>query len=168
MLRQQVLNNLKRAIIAAFLTLSVIGIGNGADLQKGRQALKAKDYQLAYSELKPLAEQGNAIAQYNIGRMYSKGHYVPMNLEKALVWYRKSAEQGHEKALNNLGLAYFLCKGLKQNYQMAYMFFGVAAHLGNERSKKNVGIVAEKLSKKKISQAKKMIKACIAQKIQRV
>ena len=44
------------------------------------------------------AEQGDAYAQYNLGRMYANGEGVPEDFVEAVAWYRKAAEQGHVEA----------------------------------------------------------------------
>ena len=52
------------------------------------------------------AEQGDAKAQYILGRMYENGQGVPQDYKEAVKWYRRSAEQGHSKAQFNLALRY--------------------------------------------------------------
>jgi hypothetical protein len=42
----------------------------------------------------PLAEQGIAPAQNNLGSMFDNGLGVPQNDKNALKWYRLTAEQG--------------------------------------------------------------------------
>ena len=49
-----------------------------------------------------LAEQGDAEAQYELGRMYFLGKGMPRNATKALEWYQKAAEQGNALAQNEL------------------------------------------------------------------
>lgn len=60
--------------------------------------------QTVYSaELQNKAEQGDAKAQYELGRCYNNAKGVEKNLEKAFYWFKKAAEQGLAKAQNNLG-----------------------------------------------------------------
>jgi len=47
-----------------------------ADSQKGLTAYESEDYATALREFEPLAEQGDAFAQYNLGVMYKYGHGV--------------------------------------------------------------------------------------------
>jgi TPR repeat protein len=42
--------------------------------------------------------QGFAVAQFNLGVMYSDGQGVPQNDAEAVRWYRLAAEQGHAGA----------------------------------------------------------------------
>ena len=59
-----------------------------------KQALEKKDYAMAFEELKPLAENGDAEAQYYLGLMYSEGQGRPNNNEEALKWVTKSCRTG--------------------------------------------------------------------------
>ena len=68
-------------------------------LEKAKSAFGAKDYQTAFEIWKSLAEQRNAEAQFNLGRMYSYGRGVKLNHKKAIKWYLLSAEQGDALSL---------------------------------------------------------------------
>jgi len=72
------------------------------DFQKGLNAYKSGDYATALREWKPLAEQGNASAQKNMGVMYERGHGVPQNDKTAVKWYRLAAET-KRRAQKNVG-----------------------------------------------------------------
>ena len=69
---------------------------------------------MIFDELKPLAEQGIAEAQYNLGLMYSNGQGVPRDDEEAVKWYRLAAEQGFAESQTNLGLMYGTGRGVEQ------------------------------------------------------
>tara|TARA_B100000965_G_scaffold62180_1_gene48019 strand:+ start:609 stop:1301 length:693 start_codon:yes stop_codon:yes gene_type:complete len=69
-----------------------------ADFQAGVEAYKAGDYQTALAEWLPLAEAGNADAQFNVGLIHDGGQGVPRDYDKAVYWYRKAAEQGLAEA----------------------------------------------------------------------
>ncbi len=68
------------------------------DYQDGRMAYSRGDYATTLEELRPLAERGNASAQYFIGYMYYKGQGVKKNYAEAVIWLRKAAEQGDARA----------------------------------------------------------------------
>ena len=55
------------------LLLGTIGVSWSADFQKGLTAYQSGDYATALREWKPLAEQGDASAQSNLGVMYQNG-----------------------------------------------------------------------------------------------
>jgi len=91
------------------LTLSLLlssGMASAADFNKGLQAYNSGNFKTTLAEWTPLAEQGYAGAQYNLGFMYDKGKGVPENDKTAVKWYTKAAEQGDAAAQTNLGLMY--------------------------------------------------------------
>ncbi|MBQ7733048.1 MAG: sel1 repeat family protein [Synergistaceae bacterium] len=51
-----------------------------------------------FQEVKRLAEQGDAKAQYNLALMYGKGEGVTQDYYEAVRWYRKATQQGHVNA----------------------------------------------------------------------
>ncbi|MBQ7249238.1 MAG: sel1 repeat family protein, partial [Deltaproteobacteria bacterium] len=57
-----------------------------------------KDESQAVEWYRKAAEQGMAVAQYNLGLMYDHGRGVPKDEGQAMEWYRKAAEQGHAEA----------------------------------------------------------------------
>jgi hypothetical protein len=48
------------------------------------------------------ADQGDAVAQYNLGISYELGEGVSQNTRLAMAWYQKAAAQGHVNAKNRL------------------------------------------------------------------
>ena len=71
-------------------------------LDEGIEALKNGDYKTALIMLRPLAEQGNHNAQYNLGVMHDNGWGVPKDDTEAVKWYREAAEQGDAGAQDAL------------------------------------------------------------------
>ncbi|MEL0293952.1 MAG: tetratricopeptide repeat protein, partial [Alphaproteobacteria bacterium] len=78
----------------------------GADFDKGLTAAKRGDYATALREWMPLAEQGHARAQYNLGLMHHNGYGVEQDDAMALKWWQRAAEQGLADAQYNLGVMY--------------------------------------------------------------
>ena len=66
-----------------------------------------------------LAEEGNPIAQYNLGLMYDNGEGVPQDYAEAMRWYRLAAEQGCADAQYELGYMYENGLGVPQDYAEA-------------------------------------------------
>ena len=60
------------------------------------------DYREAARWFRKAAEQGNVIAQFNLGELYFYGWGVDQNDTEAARWYRKAAEQGYELAVEAL------------------------------------------------------------------
>ena len=102
------------------LLLSIfISFSSYADFQDGRDAYIKGDYKTAFIEWQPLAEQGHAKAQYNLGLMYDNGEGVLKDDKEAVKWYRKAAEQGHAKAQYNLGVMYINGDGVLKDLSKA-------------------------------------------------
>ena len=62
-----------------------------ADFQEGGDAYNRGDYETALKELRPLAEKGNANAQFNLAQMYDKGQGVPQDYQQAARWFTKTS-----------------------------------------------------------------------------
>ncbi|HZF42379.1 MAG TPA: tetratricopeptide repeat protein [Sphingomonadaceae bacterium] len=78
-----------------------------ADVRAGVEAYQRGDYARALAEWRPLADKGDADAQFNLAQAYKLGRGVPANLDTALGFYRKAAAQNHEEAQALLGLLLF-------------------------------------------------------------
>jgi hypothetical protein len=98
--------------------LFLVGCGPTISLsQNAMDAYNRGDYSTALKEWQPLAEQGDANAQYNLGKLYYHGWGVPQDYAQARDWWLKASAQGHLDAKNNLaGLSQsWLDKLSKQN-----------------------------------------------------
>ena len=113
------------------------------DFEKGLAAAQAGDFATALKEWKPLAEAGNASAQYNLGLMYSNGEGVLQDYKEAIKWYRLAAEQGTAKAQYNLGIMYDNGRGVLQDYAEAVKWYRLAAEQGHAKAQNNLGIMYE-------------------------
>jgi len=76
-------------------------------VQAGIAAWQAGDYASAVATWRPLAESGNADAQFNLGQAHRLGRGVPQDLRQAEQWFERAARQRHEQAGTNLGLLLF-------------------------------------------------------------
>jgi uncharacterized protein len=77
------------------------------NVRAGIEAWQAGNYALAIGNWRPLADRGDADAQYNIAQAYFLGRGVPQNANLAEQWYARAARQGHEQAQANYGLLLF-------------------------------------------------------------
>jgi len=89
---------LKHAIAAIILALSVSAPVTAGPLEDADAAIKRRDYTTALRLIRPLAEQGDASAQYNLGVFYDNGLGVPQDLVRAYMWFTLSAAQGKDGA----------------------------------------------------------------------
>ena len=109
---------MKRLLMALVVLTGLIGAGGAVwaqDLNKGMEAYKSGDYVTALKEWRPLADQGNAAAQYNLAFIYNYGNSdagVTQDDAEAVKWFRKAAEQGNAGAQYSLGVYYLQGKGV--------------------------------------------------------
>ena len=89
---------LKRTLAAIILGLSFAAPMAAGPLEDADAAVKRRDYATAVRLIRPLAEQGNANAQYNLGTFYDNGLGVPQDKVRAYMWFSLSAAQGREGA----------------------------------------------------------------------
>jgi TPR repeat protein len=76
-----------RFTAALFLTLFLFASAASAgQIEDGIAAYNAKNYDEAVKLLQPLAEQGNALAQYQLGYMHLYGQGVPKDYAEAWFW----------------------------------------------------------------------------------
>ena len=130
------------SLVLAVALTSMSGHGSLAqDFDKGLTAYKSGDFATALKEWSLLAEQGDAVAQFNLGWTYSTGEGVPQDNTEAFEWYRKSAEQGYAAAQYNLALMYDNGTGVPQDYAQAVEWYRKAAGQGNAAAQYNLGLM---------------------------
>ena len=83
------------ALIAALCAGFTLGLTAPAwaGWDEGVAAFNRGDYATALREWRPLAEQGHADAQNNLGFMYDDGEGVPQDYVQALMWYNLAASK---------------------------------------------------------------------------
>jgi hypothetical protein len=106
-----------------------------ADVKSGVDRWMRGDYAGAIAEWRPLADRGDADAQFNLGQAYKLGRGVTANPGVAQGWYEKAARQGHEQAQVNVGL--LLYNGGRR--QEAMPWIRKAADLGDPRAQYILG-----------------------------
>ena len=79
------------------------------------------------AQLRALAEQGDAVAQNNLGLMYANGRGVPEDDAEAVRWFRMAAEQGNPDAQNDLGIMYTNGRGVPEDDAKAVRWYRLAA-----------------------------------------
>ena len=84
--------------IALVLSIICLFVPAWADFQAGMDAKNRGDFAKALREWQPLAEQGEARAQFYLGLMCAFGRGVPLDLVQAHMWYSLAAGNGHARA----------------------------------------------------------------------
>lgn len=124
-----------------------------ADFDEGLAAAQRGDYATALREWRPLAENGEATAQYNLGIMYENGWGVPQDPAQAVQWYREAAKSGNIRFILHLATMYSLGKGVPTDFVQAYMFFSIAAEMGDSHGVKGRDLHAEAMTSAQITEA---------------
>jgi TPR repeat protein len=108
------------------------------DTQKGLAA-ESGDFASALRYWKPLAEQGNANAQSNVGWIYQHLQSMPRDYRTAVKWYRLAAEQGYIDAQNYLGAMYEKGNGVPHDEKVAMIWYKLAAEQGSIFAQNSLG-----------------------------
>jgi TPR repeat protein len=121
--------------------LALAGPVVAGPLEDATAAFKRGDYATELRLLQPLAQQGNAPAQYYLGTMWGSGRGVPMSEAESVKWYRLAAEQGYADAQEELGFLYFTGYGAPNNYAQAAKWSRLAAEQGNDEAQLYLSIL---------------------------
>jgi V8-like Glu-specific endopeptidase len=130
------------ALALLILLLGLVAPATAAELDDAVAAAHAGDYTAALRRLSPLAEKGDARAQFDIGFMHAYGWGVPRNAAEALTWYRKAADQGLPVAQHFLALAYANGEGVRPDDVEAARWFARAAAQGFAQAQFMRGLMA--------------------------
>jgi TPR repeat protein len=130
---------IRNAFIAVALSLATLSPASAQDFQSGLEAFNRGDFATALREFRPLAEQGDAIAQNKLGWMYNNGRGVPVDDTEAVRWYRLAAEQGNAYAQHQLGTMYLYGEGVPLDDTEAVRWYRLAAEQGNAYAQRDLG-----------------------------
>ena len=155
------MKNLHVLLMVSLLTCAG-GVAIAQDYDAGLKAFQAGDFQTALKEWKPLADQGHAGAQNNLGWMYADGYGVPEDDAGAVRWYRLAADQGDADAQYNLGWMYDNGEGVLRDNVTAHMWFNIAGANGAEDGRDNREKIEWKMTPADISEAQKRARICMA------
>jgi len=119
-------------------------------------AYERGDYETALAVFRPLAEQGDVVAQSNLGVGYDRGQGVPQDYQEAVKWYRRAAEQGEARAQYTLARMYYFGQGIPQDYVFAHMWANLAASQGGEDAVEKRDAIAMKMTPQQIAEAQRL------------
>jgi hypothetical protein len=133
--------NPKYLVAAALLAFAAAPV-SAQSVKAGIEAWQRADYAGAIAIWKPLAEQGDADAQFNLGQAYRLGRGVPLSLSSAKSWFERAAANGHLDAETTLGLLLFqngdhaeglkwLKKAAEKGEPRALLVYGTALYNGD-------------------------------------
>ncbi len=163
-------------VLLVLMSLSLIPGFAVAGYTEGVVAFNKDDYATALKEFMPLADQGNASAQFYLGVMHDIGRGLPQDDKEAAKWYRLAADQGNASAQDYkeavrwyrlaadqgdafaqicLGFMYANDLGVRRSKIMAYALWNISAvndPFGENRSKKNRTEIASSMSQSEIEE----------------
>ena len=117
---------MRRILLIALLALT-LPLGARADYLDAVELINRGDYAAAYALLLPLAEAGDANAQFHLAFMYDYGQGVEQDDAQAAAWYRRAAEQDLAVAQFTLAGMYDIGKGVEKDPREAYRWYWEAA-----------------------------------------
>ena len=156
------IKKIKILIVTVFLT--AFGGVTYASFTDGLNAAIEGDYKTALKEWQPLADQGNASAQFNLGLMYENGRGVLKDDKQATKWFRKAADQGDAEAQFMMGNLYNSGDAVDRDHLKAFKFWTLASDQGHSEAQgKLAGMYIHGISvEKDMSKAKELIEKLYA------
>ena len=84
-----------RYLAASIWLASLAAPLSAQSVKAGIDAWQKADYAAAVAIWRPLAEQGDADAQFNLGQAYRVGRGAPIDLGASQLWFERAAAKGH-------------------------------------------------------------------------
>ncbi len=131
----------KRILFIVTILSLCSSVARADGLEEAVEAYQKGNYAKVLEILRPLAVQGIASAQNNLGWMYDEGKGVAQDYKEAMKWYRLAAEQGYAASQNNLGYIHHMGKGVVQDYKEAVKWYRLAAKQGYATAQNNLGVM---------------------------
>jgi hypothetical protein len=111
------------------------------------------------AELRQLAGQGDADAQYQMGILYHNGEGVTQSDTMAVEWFQRAADQGYVGSQSTLGAYYEAGRGVPQDFSKAYFWSVLAVAQGDENSKFRMQDLAARMTPAQVAQARQQAEA---------
>ena len=132
---------MKKIAIARFAVIAISALAWATSAAAQQQAPSDAEAAQVLKSARPLAENGNANAQYNMGVLYDEGYGVEQDYAQARDWYEKAAAQNYSKAEHNLGIMYQEGHGVPQSDAKAAEWFKRAAEHGEPAAQNNLAVL---------------------------
>ena len=154
---------MKTLIIIPILLISLLlgAPSYSGDFNKGMTAAQNGDYATALKVWRPLAEQGDINAQYNLGQIFRRGLGVTQDYKEAVRLYTLAAEQGIVEAQTNLANRYYYGEGVIKDIVYAHMWKNISASNGFEPAKEDLKIIEKEMTSSHISEAQRLARECV-------
>jgi uncharacterized protein len=145
-------------LAAIFLNVAQVSAN---DFKTGLSAYQKRDYATALRIWTPLAEKGDADAQYNLGHMYRLGKGVMKDYEEAADWYLRASKNGAADAQFNLSVMYRYGRGVRRSNLTAHMWANIAGSQGHMDATQLKKTLARKLTPDDLTEAHRRAKVCM-------
>jgi hypothetical protein len=149
----------QRSSVNAAEAASTVSGQSATDRGSSGQRVQGK----SLPELRKLAGQGDAEAQWQMGVRFHNGEGVPHDDAQAMQWFQRAAERGHVTAQGALGAYYFAARGVPKDLSKAYFWSLIAMAQGDEISKGRLDLLASQMTRAQIYSARQQAEVWIQQ-----
>ena len=132
---------LRKRLAVVGIAVALAASALAGPLEEGGDAYQQKDYAKAVALWQPLADKGDAKAQYYLGTLYAQGKGVAANDATAFMWFERAAKQGNAAAQYNVGASYAAGTGVEKSSADAAKWFRRAADQGMVFAQMNLGLL---------------------------
>lgn len=153
-----------RLICFVAVWIWMVGIAKADPYEEAITAYEIGDFVHSARLLQPIAENGDARAQFNLGQLYEQGKGVNQNFQQAMRWYRLSAVQGNSWAQYNVGQMYEDGLVVERSYVRALMWYNLAASKGLHVAESNRDYITQRMNPEAIAKANVLTRECEARK----
>jgi len=155
------MNRLKLMVLLG-LVVAVAACGkaetsSSAETEEGHAAFQKRDFDEAFEILLPLAEKGDAEAQFKVGFMYVHGRGVDRDFDEAIKWMTAAAEQGYPEAQYNLALSYDIGRGVARDLVEAHKWATLAVGQGYTSAGELKEDTASNMTEDELREARKRV-----------
>jgi hypothetical protein len=135
----------------------------GGETVSGQSGTDHSAQAKSLADLRKLADQGDADAQWQMGVTYHNGEELPHDDAQAMQWFLRAAEKGHVNAQATLGAYYWAGRGVPQDLSKAYFWSAIALAQGDENSKSRLQGLASQMTQAQVSAARQQAEIWIRQ-----
>jgi SH3-like domain-containing protein len=115
------------------------------DFSEAVAAYADADYEKAYQLWRPLAENGDAGAMFDLGVLYWEGQGIPRNRSLAIQWWQRAAQQEVAAAQYNVSLAHYLGEEVAHDAHKALSLARLAAQQEHDYARRILPILERDL-----------------------
>ena len=141
-----------RPLIAA-VALDVSAPAFADPLRDAEYAYEMQEYDKALQLWTPLADDGNAQAQFGLGALFAFGR---KDEAEGLKWSRRAADQGYPRAEHYMAFLYGVGLHVPQDYVLSYMWDNLAAAQDEKGARLSRDNLAAKMTPEQIAEAQRL------------